>query len=406
MKKIIKKIITENTERYDDIIEIHVPNSDIDNIEIYGPADEEYFADLCRQIEEDGLINPPVIYPKTFEIKSGHTRIAALKALGYSEVPIIWSTVEKQKNRFKNIMRLMTENMGRPSNLERQWNSVQEAIREYKSQHGACPLDVIKQICSAAQLSYKYSYTNLKKLSDPVYEDGWDRPELVTRIFSNGGNNLSISRAVSFAKADASSAAKHGRYQHSSKVLVNAIDNSDVVYAINRVSNNMTYFRDATFTDLNGETKYAFRNIQQNIVGGLVHELVTNAFADSINNKRKSNSKVIAYNPKDNGIYDISFPAYNAGIEVKTCLIKNGSKIEFISRTPKTGYFVFVAYTPEYDYFYVSYGKVDESNFGNKSRFGTKISLEAISKLPALTGELKLDLQNGKYICFPHQLTF
>ena len=66
--KKVKDIITEGTERYDDIINIHDLNPDEDNIEIYGGADEDYFKDLQRQIEEDGLIEPPIVYPKTLEI--------------------------------------------------------------------------------------------------------------------------------------------------------------------------------------------------------------------------------------------------------------------------------------------------------------------------------------------------
>ena len=121
---------------------------------------------MCRQIAENGLIEPPIVYPETLEIKSGHTRIAALKELGYTEAPIIWSQASKPKNRFKNMMRLMTANMGRPSNLQRQWKSVQLAIQEYKDDNnGVCPPNIVKQICAAAQLSYSSAYSNLKKLS-------------------------------------------------------------------------------------------------------------------------------------------------------------------------------------------------------------------------------------------------
>ena len=44
--KKVKDIITEGTERYDDIVNIHDLNPDEDNIEIYGGADEDYFKDL------------------------------------------------------------------------------------------------------------------------------------------------------------------------------------------------------------------------------------------------------------------------------------------------------------------------------------------------------------------------
>ena len=211
---------------------------------------------------------------------------------------------------------------------------------------------------------------------------------------------------MSFAKSDDSKNKKNAKYMHTSKILENAIDNSHVIYSINRVSNLMTMFRDATFTDTEGETKYGFRNIQQNIVGGLVHELFANAVTDSINSRSSESNKAVAYDPKDNGIYDISFPLHNAGIEIKTCQINNGNKVDFISRHPKTGYFLFVGYTPKFDYFYVSYGKVNESDFGKTSRFGTKINLEAVSKLTTFTGELKPNDDNTGYIVTPHPLTF
>jgi hypothetical protein len=408
--KSINDIITDVTERHDDVVDIHKLVSDPDNVEIYGARDKEYFQDLCRQIDENGLIEPPIVYPETFEIKSGHTRIAALKELGCTEAPIIWSQASKPKNKFKNMMRLMTANMGRPSNLERQWKSVQLAINEYKDDNdGVCPPNIVKQICSAAQLSHTSAYANLKKLSDKTYDTpkGFDRPDLVARIFSDGGNNLSVNRAMIMARADAKQRANMSKYMHSSKVLENAIDDRHVEYSINRVSNLMTMFRDATFTDTEGETKYGFRNIQQNIVGGLVHELFANAFTDFINSKKSaSDDKAVAYDPKDNGIYDISFPLHNAGIEIKTCQIKNGNKVEFISKFPKTGYFLFIGYTPEFDYFYVSYGKVNESDFGNRSRFGTKVDLGAVSKLTTFKGQLKPNDNNNGYIVTPHPLTF
>ena len=231
--KSVNDIITDVTERYDDVVDIHSLISDPDNVEIYGARDKEYFQDLCRQIDENGLIEPPIVYPETLEIKSGHTRIAALKELGHTEAPIIWSQTSKPKNRFKNMMRLMTANMGRPSNLQRQWKSVQLAIQEYKDDNnGVCPPNIVKQICAAAQLSYSSAYSNLKKLSDPVYEGGYDRPDLVTRIFSDGGNNLSVNRAMTMAKSDAKQRANMSKYMHSSKVLENAIDDSHVIYCI------------------------------------------------------------------------------------------------------------------------------------------------------------------------------
>jgi len=54
----------------------------------------------------------------------------------------------------------------------------------------------------------------------------------------------------------------------------------------------------------------------------------------------------------------------------------------------------------------VSYGKVNESDFGKTSRFGTKINLEAVSKLTTFTGELKPNDDNTGYIVTPHPLTF
>ena len=122
-----------------------------------------------------------------------------------------------------------------------------------------------------------------------------------------------------------------------SKILDTMINGEDITYGCGVVSNAMSQLGEISVLNRNGEPTEAFEKIQQNTIGGLVHESFTNAIAHSVNYRNGQSDYSVAFAPKNQKIEDITFPLHNAGIEVKTCVIKDGNKVRFVSSKPKTG---------------------------------------------------------------------
>jgi hypothetical protein len=141
------------------------------------------------------------------------------------------------------------------------------------------------------------------------------------------------------------------------------------------------------------QLKQFFDNIQQNTIGGLVHEVFTNAIVHSINHRMNNPTEVTAFPPKKHNDEDIQFPKHNGGIEVKTCLIKDGNKMKFVCKNPKDGYFIFAGFTPEYDRCYVSYGRVGIDVWKKAGSAYANIDMYKLKSynLDTFFGDLKID---------------
>ena len=258
--------------------------------------------------------------------------------------------------------------------------------------------DIIKkQICPASQMSYN-QYTQLKELE-------LKRKDLFNRVVNSNGSDLSPGVAYKFMREDAKKAGQNVMNQ--SKVLDRLISGDDVIYSTNVVSNAMNQLSNIGVNDRHGELVPAFDKIQQNTIGGLVHESFTNAMAHSINFKQDDPNYCVAFAPKNMSINDITLPLHNAGIEVKSCLIKDGNKVRFVSSKPKTGYFLFLAFTPEYDYVYCSYGYLKEEVWKRAGRAAANIDVDKLRKanLTEFFGTLKRDKKTGNIHCIPSSMS-
>ena len=188
------------------------------------------------------------------------------------------------------------------------------------------------------------------------------------------------------------------------------IEKSDVSYAINVVSNIMSQLDHITYIGRGGDMNLpAFKNIQQNILGGVSHEIFTNAIVESINHKynRDGNDKAFAVASKQQKLEDIQLPWIQGEIEVKTCIIKDGNKLKFTTRTPKTGYYLLVGFTPDYEDVYCTYGYLDEKVW--KVGYGASPSNMIITELEKqptidIVGKLKVDKNTRKVHCIPASL--
>ena len=186
------------------------------------------------------------------------------------------------------------------------------------------------------------------------------------------------------------------------------INKNDVVYSVNVVSNVMSQLESVSFTGRDGELVSIFDNVQQNVLGGISHEVFTNAITHSINHKYGKTGldmdKAFAKASKQQKLEDIEIPFLQGAIEVKTCIIKDGNKLKYTTRTPKNGYYLLLGFTPDYEDVYCSYGYLDETVW--KKGFGATPSHMIISELQKtnmenLACKLKLDKKTGNVHCIP-----
>ena len=316
------------TEKYDEIVPISSLNFDEDNVKLYGKDNPEYFETLQNDIKQRGLKNPIVVYPDR-TIKSGHTRLRACKE-DFTHIPVVWSVTSKPTDKFENMMSLMMENQGRPSSISRQYNQITTSIEAWEVENNGqlCAESTIKDlICPASQMSYNM-FTQLRQLEA-------SRQDLFKRVMDSDGVSLSPGKAFELMKTDM----RKKVVLNSSKMMDTAVKKQDIIYAVNAVSNAMFKLSEVNINDKDGNPIPAFDNIQQNTIGGLVHEVFTNSTATSINHRNSNADFSVAFPPKKHNDEDIQFPLHNGGIEVKTCVVKDGNKVRFVCAKPKTGYF-------------------------------------------------------------------
>jgi len=398
-KKINSPLKKGVTEKSDGNIEISKLQFDEDNVLLYGADDKDYFDSLKGSIKDIGLKNPILIYPGTNKIKSGHARTRACLALGYTQIPYTYSISDKPKSEYENMMSLQMENQSRTGDLKRQYNQIVITIDAWEKENNEIiPRKLIMEdICSAAQMSY-YTYNLLEKL-----EVG--RPDLFKRVIESNGNKLSPGKAVELMKMDSKLPTVMGQ----SKVMEEAVTKEDVIYAVNSVSHAMNTLKTIKINSRDGGKVSAFNNIQQNTIGGLVHEVFTNSLSNSINHRYQNSDYTIAFPPKSHNDEDIQFELYNGGIEVKTCLIKDGNKVRFVCKNPKIGYFIFVGFSPDYDRCYVAYGQTDEKVWNKAGRAFANVNLEELAKSKGLStyyGSLQIDKtqKKTKVNCFSDKI--
>ena len=371
------------TERYDELYPTNQLMYGEDNYDLYYDKDDDsYYADLKKSIQSNGLKTPILVY-ESDEVKSGNTRLRACIELGYKYIPIVRSILDKPSDKFSNLMALQMENQTRPSNIRRQYNQITQTIEAYESVHNkTCSASIIeREICPAAQMSYNM-YKNLHSLET-------SRPDLFKRVIDSNGSKLSPGKAVELMKQDL----LKSKQLNISSALENAVTREDVTYAVNAVSNALSTFKDIQINGRAGNQIKAFDNIQQNTIGGLVHEVFTNSIAHSINHRANNPDEVTAFPPKKHNDEDIQFPKHNGGIEVKTCLIKDGNKMKFVCKNPKAGYMLFAGFSPEYDRCYVSYGRTDGSLWKKAGAAYANIDMFKLkeAKLDTFFGELSIE---------------
>ena len=412
--KINHPLITPYTEHQQliEIIDIDLLQYDEDNLDLYQidranityTDNEDYYEGLKTSIGRNGLFNPPVVYPNNV-IKSGHTRTKIVRQLKHKTIPIIRSTVEKPQDSYNNKMALMMENQTRTTDIARQYRQIKLTIEAYEEEYKEdCPKNVIKNtICPAAQMSYNM-FKQLRLLEEERSTAVSGIPnDLFDRVVNTNGAALSPGKAHELRLKDKNKPPVSPL--PISNTMKKIVTEEDIVYAVNFVNNAMNQLRNINGISPNQEYIPAFENIQQNVIGGLAHETFTNAVTDSINhrNPKGTSEPAVARASKSQRIEDIFFPTINGAIEVKTCLIKDGNKLKFTTGKVKTGFYLLVGFTDEFDYVYCSYGFLDDTAWKRGYHGPATMDITKLQKanMNNLAGTLKLDKKTEKVHCIP-----
>ena len=408
-------LITPYTEYQDhiEIIDIDLLQYDDDNLDLYQidqgnnityTDNEDYYKGLKLSIARNGLFNPPIVYLDNV-IKSGHTRTKIVRDLKHKTIPIIRSTVEKPQDSYNNKMALMMENQTRTTDIGRQYRQIKLTIKAYEEEYKEdCPTEVIQNtICPAAKMSWNM-YEQMRKLEAQrstavtgVTNDLFDR------VVNTNGSALSPGKADQLRKQDM--AIKPSNPLPISNTMKKIVTEADIVYAVNFVNNAMNQLRNISGISPDQEYVPAFENIQQNVIGGLAHETFTNAVTDSINhrNPKGTSEPAVARASKSQRIEDIFFPTINGAIEVKTCLIKDGNKLKFTTGKVKTGFYLLIGFTAEFDYVYCSYGYLDDTAWKRGYHGPATMDITKLQEadMKNFAGALIIDKKTEKIHCMP-----
>lgn len=376
---ILKKGITEN---YDGIAPIANFIMNESNTTMYGKYEEEHITNLQLTILKDGLKNPIVIYKDGKTIKSGHNRVLALLKAGFTEVPYIISTEEKPDSEMQEMISLAIENMGRPANVGRSYFSVKKMCEIFsKEKNGFEPkVDDIKSFCSYHQISYD-SFARIKKIEV-------EAPDLFSKVVDG---TMSVNAAINELTMRGQSIIKLSE----TPFMNGLIGLQEINYSLGAVTSVKNQIDSITIMKPGAILAKAFVEIQKNTMGGIVHEIFTNAIRDIVNYNKQKN---ILDAPKNQALYDLEAVEYNSGIETKTCVTESGKKPKWVTHRYKDGYVLLLSITPNGKRALAGYGVIPGSCWKPGKPVGI-IDLNKLAEVNTFNWVVgSLDLEEGKAV--------
>lgn len=379
IKTLLKKGVTN---KYDEIKYASELVQNPHNVEMYGEYDEDHIENLMSSIKEQGLIQPIVLFSDGKTIKSGHNRLIALLKLGYVQVPVIITNTPVPKSKLEAMIMVALENMGRPESMQRSYNSV-EVMNEAFSEENDGMLPKAKDIesfCALHRISYN-SYRELKQLS-------LHHPDLFHNVMSG-------KQSLKSATSDAQMRANNITALSKTPFMNGLIGETEMNYALSVITSVKNQIDMIEIIKPGGVVGKAFEEIQKNTMGGIVHELATNAIRDVVNHTK---GKEILTAPKNNNLYDLQAVNYNSGIETKTCVTESGKKPKWVTHRYKDGYVLLLSLTPNGKRAFAGYGVISADCWTK----GKPVGVLNINKLyeqkdfNVIIGSLESD--NGKIV--------
>ena len=365
-------VFKEITQSHDDVLPIDSLNFSEENIRVYGDYSEEHVNNLKESILAQGLMKPIVLYKDKATIQSGHNRIKALKMLGYTHVPVIYSDMSNE-NSYKAMISLAMENMGRPFNWEQSHNAVKQTVIAHEEEFGSSPSnEELEQYCKLHKLSLN-SYNSLNKLEI-------EAPDLYTKVLKE---KIALTPAMEELRDINRSAVSLTRTPAMNKL----ISADDTMFGISRVTGFLNHIESYEyFLPDGGRANFQSGDVATNIMSGVGHDLFTNALRDMINHKDKKKNvtsvtveykELAARAEKNNNLYDIEIPRLNSGIETKTCITESGKKPKWVTNRYKDGYFALLTLNPDGTRAFAGYGVIKRDAWKKGRPVGT-LSVEKL----------------------------
>ncbi len=379
VNSIIKKGITE---KYDGIAIIGTLLMNPSNQNMYGKYEDDHILSIQTSVLKDGLKNPIVLYKDGKTIKSGHNRVLALKKAGFEEVPYILSEEERPKSQLQEMISLAIENMGRPANIGRSFFSVKKMCKIYSDENNGFEpkSDDIKGYCAYHQIGYD-SFVKIKKIEI-------EAPDLFDKVVSS---NMAITAAINELTMRSQSIIKLSETPFMNGLL----GHQEINYGLGCVTAVKNKIDSITINKPGGTEGKAFEEIQPNTMGGIVHEIFTNAIRDIVNYKHKSS---VLSAPKNSSLYDLEAVDYNSGIETKTCVTESGKKPRWVTHRYKDGYVLLLSITPNGKRALAGYGVIPGSCWKPGKPIGT-IDLVKLAEIPNFNWVYgSLELEDGKAV--------
>ena len=343
----ITEVINDSTESYDEIVSLHNLKLNETNKEMYDGYEEEHLENTMNTIISVGLRKPISVYNDKTTIRYGHNRYLALKKLGFEEAPVTYSNESIPKDKLQEMISLAIDNMGRPHNLGRSFKSVEimrEAWKQTKGNSGKEPeINEIRQWCSYHNISYK-SYKDMKSLEGKYQY-------LLDKVISG---NMAITAAIR----------EMNDMKNGSSVSLNRtpfmnelIGQPEAEYAIASVTAVVNSILGISLNKPNGESWKPFDEFQQNIIGGMVHEIFTNSIKEIVNHHH---NKEVLTAPKNQKVYDLEALLKQSGIETKTCVTPTGKNPKWVTHRYKDGYVILLSLNPNGTRAFCGYGIIEK----------------------------------------------
>ena len=370
------------TEKYDGIGRIAEFLMNPSNQIMYGKYEDDHISNIQISILKDGLKNPIVLYSDGKTLKSGHNRLLAALKAGFTEIPYIISSEDRPESQLQEMISLSIENMGRPANVGRAYYSVKKMCEVFANENNGFEpkTDEIRLYCSYHQMSYD-SFVKIKRLE-------YEAPDLFEKVVEG---KMAITAAVNELTMRGQSIIKLSE----TPFMNGLIGVGEINYALGCVCVVKNKIDSITIRKPGGVEELAFKSIQKNTMGGIVHEIFTNAIRDIVNHSKGEN---VLDAPKNQALYDLEAIKYNSGIETKTCVTESGKKPNWVTHRYKDGYVLLLSLTPNANRAIAGYGVVPGNCWKPGKPVGT-IDLEKLAQISTFNWVIgSIEIENGKVV--------
>lgn len=327
--------------KYDELVPLNQLIFSPENEEMYGDirsTKKIYIQDLAENIKTHGIVEALSVDRKTNQIERGHHRYIALELSGHTKAPVIY--VNSPKDRYEKKLKMMSSNMRSPQNPAEKYELIRGLIEEYYKKFGEVPSPKLeREFCSSVQTTPLY-YKMSKELKK-------ERPDLFDKVKDG---KMALRAAVNMAKADKTKI-KDNTIHPQFKNFIQKDWVKDVAGSV------QLYMHDITNkgSKIGNNIIQPLKGIQQNIIGGVIHEVFSRHLAEILTQKTDSQFNHLS----DQSAFDMEINGFSWNVDVKGTFDRKywsaGKKIR--------GYVVFLKYSEDYSRWFIAYGATKDKDW-------------------------------------------